>query len=93
MLCGLLETWSLVQNKALVLSQLAVLTILVSSPRARSRCTRECAALNSRVSAAAHETSALREELDGMRAELTCMRLELRLTREQLDWWPRPLTK
>ncbi|KAJ8730497.1 hypothetical protein PYW08_001910 [Mythimna loreyi] len=66
---------------------------LSQEEEARSRCSRECAALNSRVSAAASETSALREELDDMREELTRMQQELKLTREQLDWWPRPLTK
>lgn len=61
--------------------------------RARSRCSRECAALGSRVSAAALETSALRDELDDMRDQLARMQHDLDLTREQLGWWPTPLTK
>ncbi|CAB3235316.1 unnamed protein product [Arctia plantaginis] len=66
---------------------------LRSEREARERCGRECRALGERVAAAALETDALRSELDALRTELAGLREELRLTRDQLDWWPRPLTK
>ncbi|XP_026732896.1 uncharacterized protein LOC113497519 [Trichoplusia ni] len=66
---------------------------LAQEQEARSRCSRECASLSARVSLAARETGALRAELDELRAELLRMRHELQLTREQLDWWPKPLTR
>uniref|UniRef100_A0A2A4K3T9 Uncharacterized protein n=1 Tax=Heliothis virescens TaxID=7102 RepID=A0A2A4K3T9_HELVI len=66
---------------------------LAQEEEARSRCSLECAELNSRVSAAAEQTSALRAELCELRGLLARLQAELALTREQLDWWPRPLTK
>ncbi|KAL0881241.1 hypothetical protein ABMA27_002338 [Loxostege sticticalis] len=60
---------------------------------ARSKCSRECAVLSARVSAAADETSALRATVEQMRDEVTRLDRALQITREQLDWWPRPLTK
>lgn len=66
---------------------------LAYEEEARQQCSRECAQLTARVSAAADETAALREELLALRGELALLQQDLTLTREQLDWWPRPLTK
>lgn len=49
--------------------------------------------LGARVSAAADETSALRATVEQMRDEVQRLDRALQITREQLDWWPRPLTK
>ncbi|CAH2240537.1 jg6452 [Pararge aegeria aegeria] len=61
--------------------------------RARERCSRESSALNVRVSLSARETNALRAAVGELRAQLQRVECELEVTREQLDWWPRPLTK
>ncbi|XP_072939175.1 uncharacterized protein [Epargyreus clarus] len=53
---------------------------------ARARSALECSAASARGSLAAAEASALR-------AQLAQCEAELRLVREQLAWWPRPLTK
>ncbi|PZC72095.1 hypothetical protein B5X24_HaOG211944 [Helicoverpa armigera] len=66
---------------------------LAQEEEARSLCSRKCEELNSRVSAAAEQTTALRAELAELRELLARLQAELALTREQLDWWPRPLTK
>ncbi|VVD03317.1 unnamed protein product [Leptidea sinapis] len=60
---------------------------------ARERCSAECSALSVRVALAAQESVALSGELSELRAQLARLERELALTREQLDWWPRPLTK
>nr|XP_049696709.1 paramyosin [Helicoverpa armigera] len=66
---------------------------LAQEEEARSLCSRKCEELNSRVSAAAEQTTALRAELAELRELLARLQAELALTREQLDWWPKPLTK
>ncbi|XP_060803902.1 myosin-2 [Amyelois transitella] len=66
---------------------------LAVEQEARNRCTRECALLSARVSRAADEGGALRGQLGLLRAEQARLAAELALTREQLNWWPRPLTK
>ncbi|XP_039751389.1 uncharacterized protein LOC120627452 [Pararge aegeria] len=60
---------------------------------ARERCSRESSALKVRVSLSARETNALRAAVGELRAQLQRVECELEVTREQLDWWPRPLTK
>ncbi|XP_063358993.1 ELKS/Rab6-interacting/CAST family member 1-like [Cydia amplana] len=59
----------------------------------RERCARDCSALAARVALAADETSELRGVVSELRAELARLDAELRVTREQLAWWPRPLTR
>ncbi|KAF9418371.1 hypothetical protein HW555_004801 [Spodoptera exigua] len=66
---------------------------LAQEEEARLQCSRECAELKSRMCAAADETDALRGDLLLLRGELERLQRDLALTREQLDWWPRPLTK
>ncbi|XP_053613011.1 uncharacterized protein LOC128676738 isoform X2 [Plodia interpunctella] len=60
---------------------------------ARNRCSRECAALSARVSLSAEESAALKAALAELRVELARLAGQLADTREQLGWWPRPLTK
>ncbi|XP_069356593.1 paramyosin [Maniola hyperantus] len=60
---------------------------------ARERCSRERSVLSARASLTAQQTSALRGVVEDLRAQLRHVELELKTTREQLDWWPRPLTK
>ncbi|XP_063626828.1 ELKS/Rab6-interacting/CAST family member 1 [Cydia splendana] len=59
----------------------------------RDRCARDCSTLAARVALAADETSELRGVVSELRAELARLDAELRVTREQLAWWPRPLTR
>ncbi|KAJ0175868.1 hypothetical protein K1T71_009027 [Dendrolimus kikuchii] len=61
--------------------------------RAREQCSVDCAQLSLRVSLAAAETNALKEIVEDLRGELARMGQQLAITREQLDWWPRPLTR
>ncbi|XP_004929403.1 uncharacterized protein LOC101742066 [Bombyx mori] len=60
---------------------------------ARECSTRECSELSARVSMAAAETCTLRRVVEQLKEHLTRLELDLKMTREQLDWWPRPLTK
>ncbi|XP_022815080.1 uncharacterized protein LOC111348629 isoform X1 [Spodoptera litura] len=66
---------------------------LAYEEEARSQCSRECAELTARVGAAADETGALRGDLAALRGDLARLQHDLAVTKEQLDWWPRPLTK
>ncbi|XP_045768245.1 uncharacterized protein LOC123869391 isoform X1 [Maniola jurtina] len=59
---------------------------------ARERCSRERSVLSARASQSAQQASALRGVVEELRAQLRRVELELKTTREQLDWWPRPLT-
>ncbi|XP_045529414.1 uncharacterized protein LOC123717459 [Pieris brassicae] len=59
----------------------------------RKRITAECRVLSERMLAKAAETAVLGDELSEVRARLTRLELELATTREQLNWWPRPLTR
>ncbi|XP_022116678.2 uncharacterized protein LOC110994382 [Pieris rapae] len=59
----------------------------------RKRISAECRALNERMLATAAESAVLGDELSEVRARLTRLELELATTREQLNWWPRPLTR
>ncbi|KAM3963768.1 uncharacterized protein ACR2FA_002291 [Aphomia sociella] len=66
---------------------------LLLEQEARERSCHECAVLSGRVTLAAQETAALKLVLAELRAELQRLAAELAVTREQLDWWPRPLTR
>nr|XP_026486474.1 uncharacterized protein LOC113393684 [Vanessa tameamea] len=59
---------------------------------AHAHCSRERSALSTRVALSALQTSTMSTEIEQMRTELTRLERELKTTREQLDWWPRPLT-
>ncbi|XP_064072013.1 uncharacterized protein LOC113393684 [Vanessa tameamea] len=60
---------------------------------AHAHCSRERSALSTRVALSALQTSTMSTEIEQMRTELTRLERELKTTREQLDWWPRPLTR
>ncbi|CAF4952996.1 unnamed protein product [Pieris macdunnoughi] len=61
--------------------------------QARKRISAECRALSEQMLATAAESAVLGDELSEVRARLTRLELELATTREQLNWWPRPLTR
>ncbi|KOB76006.1 Uncharacterized protein OBRU01_06501, partial [Operophtera brumata] len=58
----------------------------------RLACGLEIAALNLRVSRADDDVTALKAAAAELRIQLEQSDLQLKLTREQLDWWPKPLT-
>ncbi|XP_045495334.1 early endosome antigen 1-like [Colias croceus] len=60
---------------------------------AREQYTTECAQLKERVSLTSLERDSLGAELSEVRANLASLERELRVTREQLEWWPKPLTR
>ncbi|XP_037302138.1 paramyosin-like [Manduca sexta] len=59
----------------------------------RERCSRECSDLKVRVAMGAAETATLKAVVEELRAALACLDAQLRVTKEQLEWWPRPLTR
>ncbi|XP_059055589.1 centrosomal protein of 290 kDa-like [Achroia grisella] len=61
--------------------------------QAQERSSQECVVLEERVSLANEECSLLREQLATLRRQQGRLAAELVSTREQLDWWPRPLTR
>ncbi|KAI5633864.1 hypothetical protein NE865_13433 [Phthorimaea operculella] len=61
--------------------------------RSRERCLHECEELKSRMSVATNETEMLKNVVKELQGELARLDADLRATREQLLWWPKPLTK
>lgn len=61
--------------------------------RDRERCSLECSDLKVRVAMGAAETATLKAVVEELRAELGRLDAQLRVTKEQLEWWPRPLTR
>ncbi|KAG6461273.1 hypothetical protein O3G_MSEX012528 [Manduca sexta] len=59
----------------------------------RERCSRECSDLKVRVAMGAAETATLKAVVEELRDELARLDAQLRVTKEQLEWWPRPLTR
>ncbi|KAJ2950302.1 hypothetical protein O0L34_g11668 [Tuta absoluta] len=66
---------------------------LVQEQESRERCVRECVDLKTRMTVASNETEILKNVVKELQGEIARLDADLQATREQLLWWPRPLTK